>query len=161
MVPLAQAAAEFLTHRRIAVAGVSASKPNAANGIYRRLRKDGYRVYAVNPHADIVEGDACYHSISDLEDNVDGVVVGTHPDDAVEVARACIAAGIPRIWFHRSFGAGRLAGDAVRLCEEAGMSVIAGACPMMFLDPVDPGHKCIKWVFTKTGKLPRECAYTR
>lgn len=66
MMPLAAAAAEFLSHKRIAIAGVSASGANAANVIYRRVREDGYQVFAVNPHADHVEGDVSYHLIGEI-----------------------------------------------------------------------------------------------
>lgn len=159
MMPLAAAAAEFLSHKRIAIAGVSASGPNAANIIYRRMREDGYQVFAVNPHADYVEGDVSYHSIGEIPGGVDGVVVGTTPVAARTVAQECIELKVPRVWFHRSIGHGSYSGPAVDACEHAGISVIAGACPMMFLQHPDSGHRCLKWFFSMTGKLPRECTY--
>ncbi len=36
---------DFLAHRRIAVAGVSRTKEDAANLIYRRFRDRGYQVF--------------------------------------------------------------------------------------------------------------------
>jgi len=159
MIPLARAAAEFLSHQRIAIAGVSASGPNSANVIYRRMREDGYQVFAVNPNADYVEGDPSYHSIAEIPGGVDGVVVGTSPGVARAVAQECIELKVPRVWFHRSIGRGSYSGPAVDACESAGISVIAGACPMMFLEHTDNGHRCLKWFFTLTGKLPRECSY--
>jgi hypothetical protein len=29
--------------------------------------------------------------------------------------------------------------------------VIAGGCPMMFCEPVDIGHKCMRWIIDVTG----------
>jgi predicted CoA-binding protein len=154
MSSLAAAAAEFLSQRRIAVAGVSRDKPNAANLIYQRLRAGGYDVYAVNPAADQVEGDRCYGSVGAIEGGVDGVVVGSHPGTALAIVQEAAAAGVPRVWLHRSIGAGSVSAEAVRWCEEHGVAVIAGACPMMYVKGADFGHRCMCWVLDKLGKLP-------
>ena len=55
-----EAAAEFLSKKRIAVAGVSRESGGAHGGnpVYVRLRDRGYEVFAVNPNATEVEGDA-------------------------------------------------------------------------------------------------------
>ena len=57
------AAAEFLTHKRVAVTGVSRS-PNehGSNVVYKRLRERGYEVFAINPNAQEVEGDPSYRT---------------------------------------------------------------------------------------------------
>lgn len=148
------AAQEFLAQRRIAVAGVSREEGQAANAIYRRLRDAGYTVYAVNPRAGEVEGDPCYPSVAELPDPADGVLVVTHPDAAPAVARDCVRAGVRRVWLHRSFGAGSASAEAVEVCRDAGISVLDGGCPLMFLEPVDVGHKCIRWLLGVTGRLP-------
>ncbi|HEX6559272.1 MAG TPA: CoA-binding protein [Longimicrobiales bacterium] len=156
---LAEAAAEFLAHKRIAVAGVSGTKPDAANYVYQRLREAGYKVYAVNPNADEVEGDHCHHSLAAIGETVDGVVIATHPKVAIDVARECAELGIPRVWLHRSFGAGSYSAEAVAFCEAHGIAVIDGACPRMFLDPVDVPHRCIRFIFGALGKLPDGSRY--
>ena len=155
MSTLKQTAAEFLSHRRIALAGASGETPNAGNIIYRRLRSDGFDVFAVNPHADLVEGDRCFHELAEIEGGVDVVVVATPPAASVAVVQDCVRTGTSRVWLHRAFGEGTVSADAVALCEREGIHVIAGACPMMFLQPVDVGHRCIRWVLSATGKLPR------
>jgi predicted CoA-binding protein len=86
---------------------------------------------------------------------VDGVVIATHPDASLNVVRQCVEAGIPRVWIHRSFGQGSMSDEAVTEARAAGLSVIPGACPMMFCEPVDIGHKCFRWWFGMRGKLPR------
>lgn len=48
---LREAADEFLSQRRIAVAGVSRDARQPANLVYRRLRQAGHDVFAVNPNA--------------------------------------------------------------------------------------------------------------
>jgi uncharacterized protein len=136
------------------VAGVSRQGGHVANIVYRKLREQGYTVFAVNPHADEVEGDRCYGRIGDIPDGVAGVFIATPPEAAPEVVRQCVEAGVPRVWMHRSFGQGSVSVEAAALGESAGIRVIAGACPMMFLEPVDVAHRCMRWLLGVTGKLP-------
>jgi predicted CoA-binding protein len=140
------------------VAGVSRDGKQAANAVYRRLRRGGYDVFAVNPAAEEVEGDRCYAALADLPVEVDGVVAFTPPHASPEVARECAALGIRRVWFHRSFGSGSVSDEAVEVCEREGITAIHGACPMMFLDPVDFAHRCMRWVLGVSGKLPKPTA---
>ncbi|MFO7895109.1 MAG: CoA-binding protein [Longimicrobiales bacterium] len=149
-----EAAEEFLAQTRIAVAGVSRDEKQAANAIYRRLRDAGYRVSPVNPNAGEVEGDRCYPSVAAIPERPDGVLIATHPDAAVSVARDCVEAGVPRVWMHRSFGTGSVSEEATAVCRDAGIAVLDGGCPMMFLEPVDVAHKCFRWILGATGKLP-------
>jgi uncharacterized protein len=154
MTGLKAAATGFLAHRRLAVAGVARDGANPANLIYRRLRTDGYHVFPVNPNAEQVEGDRCYGSVSRIPGGVEGVVIATPPAAAMDVVADCVAARVPRIWIHRSFGAGSVSAEAVELCRKEGIPVIAGGCPMMFLEPVDLGHRCMRWILGVAGKLP-------
>ncbi|NIR43453.1 MAG: CoA-binding protein, partial [Gemmatimonadetes bacterium] len=150
-----EAAKEFLACKRLAVAGVSRSGKEAANIVYRKLRDSGYTVFAVNPNADEVEGDTCYPDLRSLPEPVEGVVIATHPDVTEAVVRECAELGIPRVWLHRSFGQGSVSDDAVGFCREHGITAIPGGCPMMFCEPVDLGHRCIRWILDWTGKLPK------
>lgn len=161
MSSLKDAALDFLSHRRIAVAGVSRDKPNAANLIYKRLRADGYDVYAVNPAADQVEGDRCFHSLAEIEGGVDGVVVGSHPGTALAIVQEAAAAGVRRVWLHKGPGPGSVSAEAVNWCAEHDVAVIAGACPMMFVRQADFGHRCMCWLLDKLGKLPDGHEYQR
>jgi len=151
---LADAARDFLAQRRIAVAGASRTGDTAGNIIYKKLRDSGYEVFAVNPNADAIEGDVCYADLGSIPGGVDGVVVATHPNVSGDVVKRCADLGIKRVWIHRAFGAGSVSEDAVKAARDAGMAVIPGACPMMFCEPVDLGHKCIRWVLRSMGKLP-------
>jgi hypothetical protein len=72
MTTLAVKAASFLAQSRIAVAGVSRTRQDAANLIYRRLKARGYQVFPVNPHASEVEGDPCYPSPATIPGGVSG-----------------------------------------------------------------------------------------
>jgi uncharacterized protein len=155
MTTLKQAAEEFLSQRRIAVAGVSRDPKQSANLIYRRLRDTGHTVFAVNPNAEEVEGDHCYASVAAIPDGVDGVVVVTPAGASVGVVEDCASAGVSRVWIHRGIGPGSTSDEAVTYCHEHGMSVIPGGCPCMFGETADPGHKCMRAMLRVSGKLPR------
>lgn len=155
MSELKRKADEFLAQRRLAVVGVSREPNQAANLIYRTLRERGYEVFPVNPAAEEVEGDRCYASLAEIPGGVKGAVVATPPEVTRSVVEECAKLGVSRVWMHRSFGAGSVSDEAVEAGRERGVSVIAGGCPMMFLEGADFGHRCMRWILGVTGKLPK------
>src|SRR4029453_6140367 len=99
------AATQFLANRRIAVTGVSRTpESHGGNIVYQRLRDRGYQGFAVNPNADTVEGDECYHDLKSIPGGVDAVVIATRPEIALATMRECAELGIKYVWMHRSFG---------------------------------------------------------
>lgn len=147
---------EFLAQERIAVAGVSRkSEGKAANAVYKKLKSAGYQVFPINPNAESVEEDPCYPNLKAIPCLVDGVVIVTRPEHTEAIVQECSELGVRRVWMHRSFGQGSVSDAAVKECERDGISVIAGGCPMMFCEPVDFGHKCIRWFLKISGGLPK------
>src|SRR5438552_9824137 len=97
-----EAATEFLASKRIAVTGVSRKpKDHGSNTVYKRLRDRGYHVFAVNPNADQVEGDTCYHDVKTIPGGVEAVVIATSPERADGTMRECAELGIKQVWMHR------------------------------------------------------------
>lgn len=157
MATIKQAAAEFLALERVAVTGVSRTPGgHGSNVVYQRLRERGYDVFAVNPNADEVEGDPCYHDLSSIPGGVDAVVIGTSPEHAEETMRECAELGIGHVWMHRGPGSGSVSQSAAEYGREHGIAVIDGGCPCMFEPTADFGHKAMRFVFTLTGNVPRE-----
>jgi predicted CoA-binding protein len=145
---------EFLQGRRIAVAGVSRGGASAANLVFRKLRDSGYEVFPVNPNASEVEGARCYADLSSVPSGLDGVVVATHPDAAVTVVRQALERGVRRLWFHRAFGQGSVSREAVDECARNGIPCIVGGCPLMYCQPVDIAHRCMRTWLGWQGRLP-------
>jgi uncharacterized protein len=150
---------DFLAQKRVAVAGVSRdnSRHPVGNLIYQRLKSTGHEVFPVNPHLETFGGDACYADVTSIPGGVDGVVVITRPDATERIVRQCGEAGIKRVWMHQSLAKSQtsVSPAAVQYCQEHGISVIAGACPMMYGPGADFGHKCMRWMLGITGGLPR------
>jgi uncharacterized protein len=156
MTRIRDAACEFLTHKRIAVTGVSRTPDtHASNTVYRRLRDRGYQVFAVNPNADEVEGDPSYHDLRSIPGGVEAVVIGTRPEIADETMRECADLGIEHVWMHRGPAGGSVSESATAYGREHGIAVIDGGCPCMFGPTADPGHKAMRFVLTLTGSVPR------
>ena len=139
----------------MAVAGVSRDGKQPANLIFKRLASSGFQVYPVNPKASEVEGVQCYPDVASLPEGVHGIVVATPPSASVQVVRECGEKGIGRVWFHRSFGDGSVSAEAVQECEKLGLDCIVGGCPMMFCEPVDVVHRCMRWWLQKSGRVPK------
>ncbi len=156
MMKVKEAASEFLANKRVAVTGVSRNPANhGGNIVYQRLRERGYQVFAINPNADTVEGDACYHDLKSVPGGVDAVVIGTRPEIAERTMHDCVELGITHVWMHRSFGAGSVSDTATAYGRDHGITVIDGGCPLMFEPAADPGHKVMRRIGTLTGKVPR------
>ena len=149
---------DFLDQKRIAVAGVSGhdSRHPAANLIYRRLKNAGHEVFPVNPNLQAFEGDRCYPDLQSIPNGVDGVVIVTKPEATERIVHDCSDANVRRVWMHQSLAKGSsVSPAAVEYCAQHDISVIAGACPMMYGDGVDFGHTCMRVVLGLTGRLPK------
>ena len=157
MSKIKEAATEFLSSKRVAVTGVSRTpKDHGSNVVYKRLRDRGYEVFAVNPNADEVEGDPCYHDLRSIPGGVEAVVIGTRPEVAEQTMRECDELGIRQVWMHRGPGAGSVSDAATEYGRGHGITVIDGGCPCMFGPTADLGHKAMRIVFTLSGNVPKE-----
>ena len=150
---------EFLSQKRIAVAGVSRTTERhpAANLIYQRLKQTGHEVFAVNPSLESFEGEPCFASVKAIPGGVDGVVIVTRPKATEAIVRDCAEAGVPHVWMHQSMDKGgtSVSKEAVQFCHEHQIDVIDGACPMMYGKGADFGHRCMRWMLGLTGGLPK------
>lgn len=137
---------EFLAHRRIAFVGASRDTKAFANTVYRHLRDGGRELVPVHRSAAAIEGDPAYARLRDVPGTLDGVVVMLPADAALEVVLEAIDAGVPRVWLHRGGGKGAVSDEAVDACRRAGVAVVDGACPLMFVAPVGFVHKLHRFV---------------
>jgi predicted CoA-binding protein len=149
---------DFLAQKRIAVAGVSRDKKSHPVGEshLRQTEEEWAWTYSpVNPNMQTFEGDRCYPNLKSIPGGVDGVVIVTRPEVTERIVHDCGDAGVRRVWMHRSIGKGSsVSTDAVEYCHQREITVIAGACPMMYGEGVDFGHTCLRWILKLTGGLP-------
>ena len=94
--------------------------------------------------------------IAQVLSDIDGAVVMVHRDKAVEIVDACAAKGISRVWLFKGLGApGAVSEDAVARCGALGIDVVAGACPLMFLEPVGWFHRVHRGARRLNGSLAK------
>jgi predicted CoA-binding protein len=149
-------AQDFLTQRRLAVVGASDVPKSFGRTVYCAMRDHGRDVVAVNPNCETVAGDPCYADLAKVPGAVDGVVVMVHRDRAAAVVRAAAARGITRVWLFRGLGSpGAVSDDALEECARRGMEVVAGACPLMFLEPVGGFHRLHRAARRMNGSLEK------
>lgn len=147
---------DFVSQRRLAIAGVSRSGRKFGNLLLRELKARGYEVVPVHPEARELQGLPCAKSLAELKDRVDGVVVVTPPSEAVKLVRDAADAGIGRVWLQQ----GAESEEAVRLAEERGVAAVRGHCLLMFLPQTGGIHGFHRLLWRLLGKLPAEAART-
>jgi len=147
---------EFLAQHRIAVVGASDDKQNFGGTILRALRDHGYDAVGVNPNAITAAGVPCWPDLASVPGPVDGVIVMVPAKASADVVRAAIARGVTRVWLFRGIaGRGAVTDEAVALCREHEVDVAAGACPLMFLEPVGFAHRLHRSVRRMKGAVER------
>jgi predicted CoA-binding protein len=158
MASMQEVTKEFLALKCIAVVGVSRTQNKAANLIYRKLRSEGYKVFAVNPNAATVEGDISYPNLKAVPNKPDGVVIVTKPEITNQVVQECAELGISRIWMHKGVDSKTtsVSANAVNFCREHDITVIPGGCPMMYISNADIGHRFMRWIQNLNGSLPKQ-----
>lgn len=142
---------EFLQLKKIAVVGVSRNKDKFGNMIYRELKIAGYQVMAVNPNADMVEGDRCYAGLGALPEKPEGVVLVVPPKQAMEIVEEAARMGIRNIWVQQ--GADSL--EIEKRCRDLELTAVNGECIFMFLEPVKSIHGFHRFLRKIFGKMPK------
>jgi uncharacterized protein len=149
-------ATSFLAQPRITVVGASDEKDNFGGAIYRALKAHGHDVVAVNPKAERVDGDVCYPGLASVPGPLGGVLVVVKAADAVGIVRECLAFQVQHIWLFKGVGGpGAVSEEAIELCHAAGVDVVEGACPLMFLDPVGGVHRLHRGLRRLNGSLKK------
>ena len=155
--PLVQ---DFLAQKKIAIVGVSDKRETGCNLAYRKFRDAGYTVAAVNPRLQTFEGAPCYPDLKSIPEKPDAVFILTNPGITDQVVQQCVELGITRVWMHCMMGVKpglaanmtSVSQNAVRVCQENGITVIPGSCPNQFLKP-DFAHKMMRMLWGMFGYL--------
>ncbi len=111
----------------IAVVGATDHPGKYGGVIYRNLKAKGYRVVAVNPLRDSVDGDRCYSTLADLEERPDIVNVVVPPVRTMRVVDQVAAMDDVAVWIQPG-----AADAAVRArVDELGIPSLIDACIMV------------------------------
>lgn len=147
---------DFLGQRRIAIVGVSRKPDDFSRYVFRELARRHYDVVPVNRLGGNVDGRPCFTHIQDVVPSVDGALLMTPPEVTEQVVKDCAEAGVPRVWMHRGVGPGAVSETAASFCREHGISVVEGACPLMFLRRSGLPHRLHGLLLRLFGKHPEQ-----
>ncbi len=124
---LATLIADFVNRRVWAVVGVSADTAKFGYRVFRSLREAGYRVYGVNPNAQVVDGETIYPALESLPERPEVVDIVVPPRVSEEIVKECSRLELCRVWLQP----GAESEAVLRYCHEHGIAVVHGACAIV------------------------------
>jgi predicted CoA-binding protein len=138
---MASAHEMFWAHSSYAVVGHSAKKgfPRIS---YTELKKQGRKIFAVDPSVDQIDGDKAYPDLYSLPERVDAVVLEVPREDTLGWVKQVADAGIKDVWVHMN----RDTPEAVQYAREKGLNILTGTCAVMYLASGFSAHSMHKWV---------------
>lgn len=140
----------FFASPAYAVVGVSADRKKFGNVVFRTMKQKGFTVYPVHPVLETVEGEKCYHSVTELPPAVESMVTVVPPDVTESVVRSGLTTSVRHIWMQP----GSMSKAAMETARAAGATVVEGECILMFLEPVDSIHALHRFLKKLVGRYP-------
>jgi len=119
----------LLQPQSIAVIGASRRDNAVGSRILANIVSGGFtgHVYPVNPHADILAGLPCVHSVADLPPCVDVAIIAVPADAVPEVAEQCGMRGVRSLVVVTS-GIGQAGSALLASCRNHGMRLVGPNC---------------------------------
>lgn len=108
----------------IAVVGLSDNPERTSYMVAAAMQNKGYRIIPVNPNADMILGQKCYASLTDIPDEIDIVNVFRRSEHCAPVAEEAVQAKAKVLWLQQ----GIVNEDAARIAEAGGLKVIMDRC---------------------------------
>ena len=108
----------------IAVVGLSSDPSRPSNSVSAYMKRNGYKVIAVNPNETQVFGQRAYPSLADVGEKVDLVDVFRRPAEAGHAVDDAIAVGARAVWLQE----GVIDHQAARRAVDAGLMVVMDRC---------------------------------
>jgi predicted CoA-binding protein len=110
--------------RTIAVVGLSSDPARASHGVSSYMRRQGYRVIAVNPNETEVFGEKAYPDLAAVPEKIDLVDVFRRSEEAGKAVDEAIAVGAKAVWLQE----GVIDRDAAQRALDAGLLVVMDRC---------------------------------
>lgn len=126
-------AEDMLAKKVWAVVGASKNPHKYGNMIYHKLKKNNYRVYAVNPLISSIDGDKVYPSLAALPEKPDIIDMVVAPELAKQYLHEAAGLGIQGVWFQP----GTHDDSVLALADELGLHAIQGCVLVASRRPID------------------------
>jgi predicted CoA-binding protein len=110
--------------RIFAVVGLSSDTSRPSNSVSGYMRRQGYRVIAVNPNETEVFGEKAFPNLAAVPEKIDLVDVFRRSDEAGRAVDEAIAIGAKAVWLQE----GVIDMAAAKRAVDAGLLVVVDRC---------------------------------
>jgi len=114
------------TKKSFALVGASQDMLKYSYELLFTLLDAGYTVYPINPRYEKIEDQRCYHSLSELPQRPDAVIIAMAPKNAEAMVDAVSEQSIPIVWLPP----GSWSEEAIAKARAAGLEVLFNVCPI-------------------------------
>ena len=137
---------QFCQGQTFAFVGNSAKKgfPRLS---YGKSKKLGKTAFAVDPSCDAIDGDRAYPDFDALPHKVEAAVLEVPREETAEWVKKAADAGIQRVWIHMN----RDTPEALEIAKDRGVSLLTGACAVMYVSR-GPSYHSIHKLIAKLTK---------
>jgi predicted CoA-binding protein len=139
---------KFLSHKEIAVAGISRNKKKFGYKVLELLHSKDYQVHPIHPEASEIEGVRCYQSPSEVPSHVRHLFVVTPANASDRLMTEAVARGFDMIWIQQKSETD----VSVQMVKDKGIELIKNCCIFMFLEPKG-GHAFHRFFLKLFGRL--------
>jgi predicted CoA-binding protein len=108
----------------IAVVGASRDPEKTAHSVPLQMKRHGWTIIPVNPHARELWGEPCFPTLADVPVPIDLVNVFRPSAQATDVVRQAIAVGAKAVWLQQ----GIVSPEGRALAEAAGIDYVEDQC---------------------------------
>ncbi len=115
---------EFFSLKNVAVVGMSKNQEKAAHYVPKYLSENGYNIIPVNPTADQILDKKSYHSLDEIDQDIDIVDVFRPSDQVLPFVKEAIKKKPKVIWLQE----GIHNSEAEELARKEGIKVVFNRC---------------------------------
>ena len=113
-----------LGSKKIAIVGMSSKKSRASYSVAAYLKRNGYKIYPVNPNESKILGMKCYPSLLDINDKVDVVNVFRESSAVPQIAEDSLKIKAQYMWLQL----GVISFEGLEKAGKGGIISIADLC---------------------------------
>ncbi|MFC2137589.1 CoA-binding protein [Bacteroidota bacterium] len=142
---------DFLTPKKMAIAGVSRNPKKFGYQVYQELLKKDFQILPINPKADKIGDAQCYKDVTSLPDGTENLYIVTPKSNTTDIVKQAIDKKIKRIWVQQMSDNP----EAIQLAQNSDIELIYKKCILMFAEPVNGPHKFHRFFAKIFGRLPK------
>lgn len=146
-----QSIQEFLSHKKMAIAGVSGNPKKFGYAIFKELREKGYDICPINPKLEELDGVKAYKSVSEIPDAYEKLFIVTPKTETDSIIKQAAEKGIKHIWVQQISNTK----ETEAIAKDLNIDLIHKECIFMFAEPVQSIHKFHKTIWKILGLLPK------